>query len=342
MAHPQTSFRHTVFTGSSILLARRNTVASTTLKTQLDQFRTTGRYRCFELEWHPTYDDTSMWPVPKHLFWDSDLAKWIEAACYYLDSHYDEEIDTAVQYMVGTIRSAQQDDGYLNLHYTIVDPNGRWSNLRDMHELYNCGHLIEAALAHNKYYRNDLLLEPLIRYVHLIESIFGPEEGKVHGYPGHPEIEMALLRLYTDTDNEDAYKLARYFLEERGNTKGQDDKHFFDWEADQRREQPWMRPDHYPVAHAHWYNQAHAPILQQQNIEGHAVRALYLLTAAANLLCIEKQRNIKLGNSQDWLTSLYRLWDNMVDKKMYVTGGLGAIKQWEGLRYRLLSTSVNR
>jgi DUF1680 family protein len=74
--------------------------------------------------------------VPKHLFWDSDIAKWIEGACYFLTSHYDEDIDAAVQYMVEAIRSAQQDDGYLNLHYTVVDPGGRWSNLRDMHELY--------------------------------------------------------------------------------------------------------------------------------------------------------------------------------------------------------------
>jgi DUF1680 family protein len=136
MAHPQSAFRHTSFSNGTILAARRDTIARTTIKTQLDQFRTTGRYNCFELKWHPTYDDRSQWPVPKHLFWDSDIAKWIEGACYFLTSHYDEDIDAAVQYMVETIRSAQQDDGYLNLHYTLVDPGGRWSNLRDMHELY--------------------------------------------------------------------------------------------------------------------------------------------------------------------------------------------------------------
>lgn len=135
MAHPQTTFRHTLFDENTILTSRRNTVATITLKTQLEQFRTTGRYECFELKWHPTYDDKSSWPVPKHLFWDSDIAKWIESACYFLASHYDAEIDAAVQYMVQTINTAQQEDGYLNVHYTVVDPNGRWSNLRDMHEL---------------------------------------------------------------------------------------------------------------------------------------------------------------------------------------------------------------
>ncbi|KAJ4312885.1 hypothetical protein N0V94_007225 [Neodidymelliopsis sp. IMI 364377] len=330
MTHPQVTFRNTTFTGPSILATRRNTVASTTLKTQLDQFKKTGRYNCFELEWHPVYDDHSMWPVPKHLFWDSDLAKWIEGACYFLQSHYDEEIDIAVQYLVQTIRSAQQDDGYLNLHYTVVDPKGRWSNIRDMHELYNCGHLIEAALAHRNYYKNDLLLEPLLRYVELINNTFGPEEGKLHGYPGHPEIEMALLRLHVETGNKVAYKLARYFVEERGNPTGQDGKLYYDWEAEQRHESPWQRPNPYNKAGAHWYNQAHLPILEQQTIEGHSVRALYLLTAVADLLCIHKNGANEMTNSDKWLGTLHRLWNNMVDKKMSVTGGVGAIEQWEG------------
>ncbi|KAJ4377519.1 hypothetical protein N0V83_000344 [Neocucurbitaria cava] len=330
MAHPQVTFRNTAFTGESILASRRNRVASTTIKTQLDQLKTTGRYSCFELKWHPTYDDTSMWPVPKHLFWDSDIAKWIEGACYFLESHYDKEIDDAVQYMVRTIRGAQQEDGYLNIHYTVVDPGGRWSNLRDMHELYNCGHLIEAALAHKNYYKNDLLLEPIVKYVGLIAKTFGPEDGKLHGYPGHPEIEMALLRLYIETDNKEAYKLARYFIEERGNPTGQNGKLYYDWEAEQRKESPWQRPNHYKEARAHWYNQAHAPILKQQTIEGHSVRALYLLTAVADLLCIEKTKSFQMDKFSEWLTALHRLWDNMVDKKMYVTGGVGAIHQWEG------------
>lgn len=330
MSHPQVDFHHTTFQNDSILATRRNTIASTTLKTQLDQLRTTGRYTCFELKWHPTYDDKSRWPVPKHLFWDSDLAKWIEAACYFLESHYDKEIDEAVQYMVGTIRSAQRDDGYLNLHYTLVEPDGRWTNIRDMHELYNCGHLIEAALAHKNYYQNDLLLGPMLKYVGLLDKTFGHEDGKLHGYPGHPEIEMALLRLYAATGNISAYRLARYFLEERGNPTGQCGKQFYDWEAEQRKDSPWKRPDPYPTATSHWYNQSHLPVLKQETIEGHAVRALYLLTAAADMLCIEAPTAQPLGDSQKWMDSLRRLWSNMVDKKMYVTGGIGAMEQWEG------------
>ncbi|KAH7077680.1 hypothetical protein BKA63DRAFT_601745 [Paraphoma chrysanthemicola] len=330
MAHPQTAFRHTSFNSGTLLAARRDTIARTTIKTQLDQFRTTGRYNCFELKWHPTYDDKSQWPVPKHLFWDSDIAKWIEGACYFLSSHYDEEIDAAVKYMVETIRSAQQADGYLNLHYIVVDPGGRWSNLRDMHELYNCGHLIEAALAHRNYYNNDKLLEPMVKYVSLISSLFGPQEGKLHGYPGHPEIELALLRLHTATGSKEAYDLSRYFIEERGNPAGQEGKQYYDWEAEKRGDNPWKRPDHYPEAGDHWYNQSHVPILQQPTIEGHSVRALYLLTAVADLLCVERTSSHQLDKTDQWYAALSRLWNNMVDQKMYITGGVGAINQWEG------------
>ncbi|KAF2852948.1 glycoside hydrolase family 127 protein [Plenodomus tracheiphilus IPT5] len=330
MDHPQSTFRNTTFTGKTILATRRNTVAQVTLKTQLDQFKTTGRYNCFELQWHPIYNDKSPWPVPMHLFWDSDIAKWIESACYFLASHYDKGIDEAVQYMVGTIRSAQQEDGYINVHYTVVDRKGRWSNLRDMHELYNCGHLIEAALAHKYYYKNNLLLDPMIRYVRLIDSLFGPEDNKIHGYPGHPEIELALLRLWGETGEQCAYRLAKYFVEERGNPTGQDGKHFYDWEAEQRRESPWKRPDPYPEAGSHWYNQSHVPIVDQETIEGHSVRALYLLTAVSDLLCIEQAEGPTIKQSDRYKMSLQRQWNNMVDKKMYVTGGVGAIRHWEG------------
>ncbi|PGH17721.1 hypothetical protein AJ80_04729 [Polytolypa hystricis UAMH7299] len=331
MTNPQSTFRNTSFHGPSILATRRKTIARTTIKTQLDQFRQTGTYSCFELKWHPTYEDKNfLWPVPLHLFWDSDLAKWIEGACYFLASEHDEEIDAAVKYMVETIRSAQGEDGYLNLHHTVVDPKGRWSNLRDLHELYNCGHLIEAALAHKDHYKNDLLLEPIEKYVRLIRKVFGPGEDQLHGFPGHPEIELALVRLYKATGNQDAYDLAQYFVEERGNPTGQEGKHYHDWEAEKRGDSAWLRPNHYSEARAHWYCQAHVPLLEQTTIEGHSVRALYLLTAVADLLAVEKSGQHAFAKSDQWLATVKRLWDNMVDRKMYVTGGVGAIKQWEG------------
>lgn len=99
--------------------------------------KNTGRYDAFRLGWNPIYDDQEFlnWPVPKHLFWDSDVAKWIEGACYFLQEAPDSDIDAAVQELVDMIRNAQQDDGYLNIHFTIVRPADRFTNLRDLHEL---------------------------------------------------------------------------------------------------------------------------------------------------------------------------------------------------------------
>ncbi|OAA76001.1 hypothetical protein LEL_05685 [Akanthomyces lecanii RCEF 1005] len=330
MSHPQSLFQQSSFHGKSMLSLRRDTIATTTIHTQLEQLRNTGRYDCFKLEWHAIYADKSMWPVPFHLFWDSDIAKWIEGACYLLQETYDEKIDLAIRELVAMIRSAQGEDGYLNVHYTVVEPDKRWSNLRDMHELYNAGHLIEAALAHRAHYNNDLLLEPIVKYVALINKTFGPGQDQRHGYPGHPEIELALLRLYSATKSEDAYNLAKYFLEERGNPNGQDGQHYYDWEEKQRGDSEWLRPDPYPERHSYWYAQAHAPILEQSSVEGHSVRAMYLLAAAADMVCLHKQGSQNLPAASEWTAALNRLWDNMVDKKMYVTGGIGAMKQWEG------------
>jgi DUF1680 family protein len=136
MAHPQSTFVQTSFHGPSLLRAYRSTISRTTVKAQLKQLRDTGRYDCFKLQWHPIYDDKTAWPVPKSLFWDSDVAKWIEGACYLLTDDYDHEVDAAVREMVDMIRRAQQEDGYLNVYFTVVEPEKRWSNIRDMHELW--------------------------------------------------------------------------------------------------------------------------------------------------------------------------------------------------------------
>ncbi|WZH45700.1 uncharacterized protein QYS62_006768 [Fusarium acuminatum] len=330
MSHPQSIFHHTTFTPGSIIHQRRSTVSKTTLRTQLTRLRETGRYDCFKLQWHEIYADKSMWPVPFHLFWDSDIAKWVEGACYFLHDEYDSEIDSAVQELVEMIRLAQQDDGYLNVHYTVVEPGKRWTNLQDMHELYNAGHLIEAAIAHHQYYKNKLLLEPIEKYVALIHRTFGKADNQLHGYPGHPEIELALFRLYQATGNKDAYELSKYFLEERGDPKGQDGQHYFEWESKQRGQSLYHRPDSYPEHASHWYCQAHQPILEQETVEGHSVRAMYLLTAVADMVCIDMSGKRSLSTSSQWKDTLYRLWNNMVDKKMYLTGGIGAVKQWEG------------
>jgi DUF1680 family protein len=117
---------------------------------------------------------------------------------------------------------------------------------------YNCGHLIEAALAHEELYGNGKLLNPIIRYVDLIANTFGPNEDHRRGYSGHPEIELAMLRLYAHTNNPKHLDLCRYFLEERGNPKGQDSMHYYDYEARKRGEKPFERPNCFPMRGDYW------------------------------------------------------------------------------------------
>ncbi|KAI1088662.1 glycoside hydrolase family 127 protein [Rostrohypoxylon terebratum] len=329
MSHPQTLFTQTSFHGPSLLQTRRTTIARTTVKAQLKKLRDTGRYGCFSLRRQPVYDDRSRWPCPPPVYWDSDIAKWIEGACYLLAEVYDAEVDAAVRDIVRMACAAQAEDGYLNTWFLITGEE-RWANVRDLHELYCAGHLIEAALAHSKYYKNDLLMEPIEKYVKLIATVFGPGPGQRHGYPGHPEIELALLRLYAETGNEDAYKLAKYFVEERGNPTGQEGLPYYDWERIKRGDSPWKRSDSYQMHTSNWYNQAHTPILEQDSVEGHAVRAMYLYTGVADLLCLDELGVKSYTHKSEYFGALSRLWNNMVDKKMYLTGGIGSMWQWEG------------
>lgn len=136
MAYPQKIFLKTSFPESSFVSRRRQVVYDNTLLYQLNVLKTTGRYDAFKLKWHSSYNDKpDVWPVPNHLFWDSDVAKWIEGACYFLQWRENSEIDAAVKELVDMIRSAQQPDGYLNIHFTVVEPEKRFTNLRDLHEL---------------------------------------------------------------------------------------------------------------------------------------------------------------------------------------------------------------
>lgn len=333
MANPQTSFPHTTFLPGSFWDRRRQTVLKNTLPAQLHMLKVTGRYKAFDLKWQPIYNDLPViWPVPKHLFWDSDVAKWIEGACYFLakceegtEQHRTGvATENAVNELVSMIRGAQQEDGYLNIHYTVVEPGKRFTNLRDMHELYNAGHLIEAALAHERCFKNQQLLEPILRYVDLLSKTFGPNEDQIHGYPGHPEIELALLRLYKRTGDQKHLQLARYFIEERGNPTGVNGRPYYEVEREARGERFCEWPRYYPTTgNPYRYQQAHLPIIEQPSIEGHSVRAMYLLTAVADFGTLDTDMRTKYS------AALERLWASMMHK-MYMTGGIGAIAQWEG------------
>ncbi|QXH69483.1 glycoside hydrolase family 127 protein [Pseudomonas asgharzadehiana] len=253
------------------------------------------------------------------VFQDSDVTKWIEAVAYQLSGAGDSTYEAIVDEVVELIGAAQQEDGYLNTYFTVKAPADRWSNLAECHELYCAGHLIEAAVAYYQATGKTALLEIARRLTDHIDHVFGPAPGQLRGYPGHPEIELALTRLYEVTNEERYLRLCRFFVEERGRTP-----HFYDEE--------YARRGHTFYWHSHgpaWmikdraYSQAHEPIVQQTKAVGHAVRLLYLYTGVAHLA--------RLSNDTQQAAACHRIWDNLTQRQMYVTGGVGAQSHGEAL-----------
>lgn len=235
-------------------------------------------------------------------FDDTDPYKVIEGASYALAVHYDKRLDAYVDSVVGLIAAAQEPDGYLCTCVTnrCERLSGWWGKRRwekiNSHELYNCGHLYEAAVAHYQATGKRTLLDVACRNADLICQVFGPEEGQIHRPSGHPIVEMALCKLYKVTGKAEYLKLARYFVEETG-----------------------RGTDGHPLS---FYSQDHKPILQQDEMVGHAVRAGYLYSGVADVAA--------LTGDTAYYRALYRLWDNLVNRKLYVTGGMGSRAQGEG------------
>lgn len=271
---------------------------------------------CVESGRIPAFDLDFDRAVPSSIvliFGDSDPAKWLEAACYSLITYPDPILARIVDEVADKIISAQQTDGYLNTHFTVAQPEMRWKNLRDWHELYCAGHLIEAAVAHQQATGHTKLLDCLCRYADHIDRAFGPQAGQNRGYDGHPEIELALVRLSQSTGEGRYLKLAQFMIEERG----QLNPHYFDVEAAKRGDDPrkfWAR--------TYEYCQAHAPIRQQSKVVGHAVRVMYLMCGVADLA--------SACNDSTLLETCERLWANLVYKQMYLTGGIGPSLHNEG------------
>lgn len=254
-----------------------------------------------------------------HLFWESDCAKWLEGACYFLRSQPDQELLARVNELVDAIIAAQHEDGYLNVHFTVTAPGQRWTNVRDWHEMYNAGHLFEAAVAFRDLTDDERFARSMIRFVHHIADQFGSGEGRLPGYPGHPEIELALFKLWNQTGDDKCLELAEWFLSERGADQGR----FFKDEQKRRGEDERIFPRAWPEPHSEWYQQAHLPLVEQTDVQGHAVRVTYLLTGLADLAVAGKADKAQKE-------ALWRLWRNMMSRKASVTGGVGSEDQWEG------------
>lgn len=290
-----------------------------TIPTEYDQLMKTGRIDAFRLDWKPGKE-----PKP-HIFWDSDVAKWIEAASYSFATHPDPELDALLDEVIALIASAQQPDGYLNVYFTIVEPDSKFSDLRDAHELYCAGHLMEAAVAHYQATGKRTLLDPLCRYADHIGQVFGRGPGQKRGFPGHEEIELALVKLYHVTGERRYLELSQFFVDERGTRP-----HYFDLETESLRRKGkkhffnryFESGDH---KFDYRYNQSHLPVREQVEVGGHAVRAMYLFSAMADLAG-------ELGDPT-LLTACERLWKNLCGKRMYVTGGIGNARSNEGFTF---------
>lgn len=228
-----------------------------------------------------------------YLFDDSDVYKAIEGAAYALSLQPDPKLDKYLDDLIARIAKAQREDGYLNTYYTLTGIDKRWTNLRSHHELYCAGHLIEAGIAHHQATGKRNLLDVAIKFADCIASIFGPDQRR--DIPGHPEIELAFIKLTRHTGEQRYQKLAQFFVGERGQAHGR---------------QLYGE-----------YCQDQIPLRQQREVVGHAVRAMYLNCAATDLAA---------AGEQGYTEALEAMWRDLTERRMYVTGGIGPSASNEG------------
>ncbi|MCM1243481.1 MAG: glycoside hydrolase family 127 protein, partial [Roseburia sp.] len=238
------------------------------------------------------------------VFQDSDAAKWIEAAAYSLSLFPDKKLEKTVDELIDIIARAQDNDGYLNTYYTIKDRDKRWTNLQEGHELYCSGHMMEAACAYYEATGKDKLLLVMQKNAEHIYDHFIVQGHE--GCPGHPEVELALLKMYRLLDNKHCLELAEHFINTRGH-----DPHFYEKEKERRGWTVWNAD---PADTD--YFQASKPVREQNDATGHAVRAVYLYTAMADLASSTDDKQL--------LDACRRLWESITRRRMYLTGGIGS------------------
>ena len=273
--------------------ARQDINCSVTLKAVYDRFNETGRFEALKCDLRD--GDTN---IP-HIFWDSDVAKWIEGASYILHSEKNDQAVEIIENAIDLIIKNSDENGYFNSHFLVAEKENRF-RLRECHELYCAGHLIEAAVAYYELTGKDRFLNAVKKYADYIERAFKIDNTAAFITPGHPEIELALVRLYKATSEKRYIELAKYFIDKRGNCD--EPGIYTDWANE-------------------YYSQDEIPVRERKTAEGHCVRALYLMCAAADIAYIYKDNDLK--------TACERFFDSIVNKRMYITGGVGSSNMGE-------------
>ena len=298
-AVPFTSVKFT----EGIWATRQQTDIAVTIAHEMKQSEETGRIKNFELAAAALKGATGGKLATRYAFDDSDVYKLIEAAAYALMLKPDPELDKSLDAWIAKIAAAQEPDGYLYTARTIDPKNPprmsgpeRWVNLQDSHELYNLGHLYEAAVAHHRATGKRNLLDVAVKSADFINETFGPAENQEKRVPGHEEIEIGLVKLFRATGKAKYLDLAKFFIDQRGNAEG----HKLYGE----------------------YAQDHEPVLEQTEAVGHAVRAAYLYSAMTDVAVLT-------GDGR-YLAALDKIWEDIVGKKLYLTGGIGAAGGIEG------------
>ncbi|KRB51444.1 hypothetical protein ASE04_11820 [Rhizobium sp. Root708] len=292
----------------------QDAVCNSTAETLLDRCVEAGMLRAIDVD-QPSPGiviPIQPWGGTTQMFWDSDLGKSIETIAYSLYRQPNPKLEARADAIIDLYEKLQDEDGYVNAWFQRVQPERRWTNLRDHHELYCAGHLMEAAVAYYQATGKRKLLDVMIRFADYMIKVFGHGEGQLPGYCGHEEVELALVKLARVTGEKKYLDLAKFFVDERGR-----EPHFFTDEAIRDGRDPASF-----IQKTYEYGQAHEPVRDQRKVVGHAVRAMYLYSGMAD---------IATEYNDDTLTeALEALWDDLTTKQMYVTGGIGPAASNEG------------
>ena len=257
-----------------------------TLESVRQRFEDTGRFDAFEFRWKEGEDKRP------HIFWDSDIAKWMESAAYILSKNKDERLEKLLDGLIDSIEKNQCGDGYFNSYYMLCEPQNRWT-VRDNHELYCAGHLMEAAVAYYEATGKDKFLKLMCRYADYIEKVFKIEDSAAFSTPGHEEIELALVKMWKCTGEKRYLELSKHFVDKRGNS---------DKDA--------------PHGISNVYLQDHKPLREQREAVGHCVRACYIYSGMADIA--------REYGDEELFKACEAIFNNIVNRRMYITGAIGS------------------